>query len=484
MDRSEASNAVIREVAVPAAIALLMLGAIVWAILYIATRQTDQLAAARQNYRVEVAVEQSIIATANDQEASTYWDDAVIQTRKRPLDLQWIDNNLGIWFHTYYHIDEAYLLDPHNVPIYAMQGGRRVQLAAFRKAAPALELAHRLRTKLKVQRLQPDGGEGRTVGVTEFAVIDGHPAIVSLKPILSETGEVRQPPGSEYIHVAVRYFDGNFLDRLARMYGIDQPRFSWAQPRTIAFSLRRSDGRALGYIGWTLFEPGAQVERKMVPVLVAVFLAVGALLSLLFLRIRRSRMELESSRAQAEYLALHDSLTGLPNRALFEDRLHLALARREPEVAVLLLDLDRFKIVNDTMGHQAGDALIRDFGSRLLSLTRECDTIARLGGDEFAILIEDAEQSALRSLASRIIKDIRRPFEIGGAEVFVGVSVGIAVSPQSGVDPLELVRRSDIALYQAKDGGRNTYRLFRADMDNKLALSNSIDKQPRLSTAA
>ena len=484
MDRSEASNALIREVAVPAAIALLLLGAIVWAILHISTRQTDQLAAARQNFRVGVAVEQSIIATANDQEASTYWDDAVIQTRKRPLDLEWIDNNLGIWFHTYYHIDEAYLLDQRDVPIYAMRGGRRVQAAAFRDAAPALELAHRLRTKLNVQRLQPDGGQGRTVGVSEFAVIDGHPAIVSLKPILSETGEVRQPSGSEYIHVAVRYLDGDFLDRLARLYGIDEPRFSWTQPRTIAYSLRRSDGRVLGYIGWTLFEPGAQVERKMIPVLIAVFLAVGALLSMLFLRIRRGRMELETSRAQAEYLALHDSLTGLPNRALFEDRLHLALARREAEVAVLLLDLDRFKIVNDTLGHQAGDALIRDFGTRLLSLTRECDTIARLGGDEFAILIEDAKLSELRALASRIIKDIRRPFDICGTEVFVGVSVGIAVSPQSGVDPLELVRRSDIALYQAKDGGRNAYRLFSPEMDNNLSLPNTADKQPRLSSAA
>jgi len=188
-------------------------------------------------------------------------------------------------------------------------------------------------------------------------------------------------------------------------------------------------------------------------------------------------MELETSRAQAQYLAFHDSLTGLPNRALFEDRLALALARREATVAVLLLDLDRFKIVNDTMGHQAGDALIRDFGTRLVSLTRECDTIARLGGDEFAILIENAELAELRNLATRIVEDIRRPFEICGVEVLVGVSVGIAVSPPSGVAPLELVRRSDIALYQAKVGGRNAYRLFSQDMD-------TLDEQPRLSTAA
>ena len=123
MDKSETSNALFREVALPAAIALLLLSAIVAAILHFSTIQSDQLAAQSQNQRVNVAVAQSIFAIANDQEASTYWDDAVIQTRKRPLDLEWIDNNLGVWFNTYYHIDEAYLLDQRDVSIYAMRSG-------------------------------------------------------------------------------------------------------------------------------------------------------------------------------------------------------------------------------------------------------------------------------------------------------------------------------------------------------------------------
>ena len=484
MDKSETGNALIREVALPAAIALLMLAAIVWAILHFSTVQSDQLAAERQNHRVNVAVAQSIVATANDQEASTYWDDAVIQTRKRPLDLEWIDNNLGVWFHTYYHIDEVYLLDQHDVPIYAMQGGHRVGRDSFRDVTPALGLAKQLRAELRVKKVTLDGGEGRTVGVSEFTVIGGHPAIVSLKPILSETGEIRQPPGSEYIHVAVRYLDGAFLDRLSGIYAIDAPRFSWTQPHTIAFPLRRSDGRVLGYIGWTPFEPGAQVEAKMAPVLILVFFGVGALLSMLLLRIRRSRMELESSRAQAEYLAFHDSLTGLPNRALFEDRLELALARREAKVAVLMLDLDRFKAVNDTLGHQAGDALIREFGNRLTLLTRECDTIARLGGDEFAIVIENAELADIRRLAKRILEDIRRPFELLGSEAYVGVSVGIALLPEAGVERLELVRRADIALYRAKECGRDAYRLFSAEMDDGVKLRSTIEEDLRHAVAA
>jgi diguanylate cyclase (GGDEF)-like protein len=484
MGRSGAGNALIREVALPAAIALLLLAAIVAAILHFSTIQTDQLAAERQNRRVTIALEQSVIAIANDQEASTYWDDAVVQTRKRPLDLEWIDNNLGIWFHTYYHVDEAYLLDQHDTPIYAMRDGRRDQPASFQRAAgPALELARRLRAEIKVARFKPDGADGRTVGTFEFAEIGGHPALVSLKPILSETGEVRQPPGSEYIHVAVRYLDGSFLARLARTYGIDAPRFSRTEPRTISFPLLRPDGRIVGYIAWTPFEPGAQVEAKMVPVLIVVFFGVGALLGLLLLRIRRGRMELETSRAQAQHLALHDSLTGLPNRALFEDRLELALTRRGAKVAVLMLDLDRFKAVNDTLGHPAGDALIRQFGERLTALTREYDTIARLGGDEFAILVESAELADIRRLAKRILADIRRPFELSGSQVYVGVSIGIALTSQVGVERLELVRRADIALYRAKDCGRDSYRLFSPEMDDGVKLRSTIEDELRQAVA-
>ena len=484
MKQSDGGTALFREVALPAAIALLMLSAIVVAILHFSTGQSDQLAAESQNQRVNVAVAQGIIGIANDQEASTYWDEAVVQTRKRALDLVWVDNNLGVWFHTYYHVDEAYLLDEHNVPIYAMHGGHRVRPDALRQVTPVLGLARDLRRRLSVTRLVPEGGEGRTVGVSDFAIIGGHPAIVSLKPILSETGDVRQPPGSEYIHVAVRYLDGGFLDRLAATYAIDAPRFTWAEPPTLAFPLSRSDGRVIGYLSWTKFEPGAQVEAKMMPVLIIVFLAVGALLTLMLLRIRHSRMELEASRAHAQHLAFHDSLTGLPNRALFEDRLEIALIRRGANVAVLLLDLDRFKIVNDTLGHPAGDTLIREFGERLTSLTRECDTIARLGGDEFAILIEDASLADVRRLATRIVRDIRRPFQLLGTQVHVGVSIGIAAVADSDADSLELVRRADIALYEAKDGGRDAYRLFRPEMDEKLKLRRAIEEEQRFASAA
>jgi sensor domain CHASE-containing protein len=156
LTKSESGNAWLRAVALPTALTLFVLAGIVGAILDVSTSRTDELARSRQTQRVNVAIEQSLKAVAVDQEASTYWDDAVVRTRERPLDQQWIDNNLGIWFHTYYQIDEVYLLDARDQPIYAMQDARRAPPASFQRvAAPALGLAALLRKRLSAGRLLP-----------------------------------------------------------------------------------------------------------------------------------------------------------------------------------------------------------------------------------------------------------------------------------------------------------------------------------------
>jgi diguanylate cyclase (GGDEF)-like protein len=469
----------IRAVAFPAAVILILLAAVIGGVLQFSTSATDTIALARQNQRVRVAIEESVRRVRIDQEASTYWDDALVRTRHVPLDLEWIDNNLGVWFHTYYHIDEVYLLDSRDRPIYAMQDGRRVPLASFgHVAGPALSLADELRATLATKRLTSEQGGERTVGASAMAIVDGRPAFVSLKPFLSETGNIRQPRGSEYVHVAVRYLDRSFLSNLSEAYSIDGPRFSATPVTEASFPLRDAAGRTLGYISWTPFEPGKQVAERMIPVLSVALLIVGTMIILLLMRIHGSRRELEASRAEAEHLAFHDALTGLPNRALFEDRLKLALSRREARVAVLLLDLDRFKNVNDTLGHPAGDMLIRQFGQRLTSLTRPCDTIARLGGDEFAILVEGAALADVERLAGRILEVVKRAFDLAGAQAHVGASIGIATAG-AGTDPLELVRKADIALYSAKEGGRNAYVLFNPEMDERVRLRGTIEEDLR-----
>jgi diguanylate cyclase (GGDEF)-like protein/PAS domain S-box-containing protein len=173
--------------------------------------------------------------------------------------------------------------------------------------------------------------------------------------------------------------------------------------------------------------------------------------------------------AQIAFMASHDALTGLANRFLFREKIVEAAARPHRDGAaftVLMLDLDHFKVVNDSVGHSAGDALLQEMAQRLRSLLRETDVLARLGGDEFAILqsYEPAQRDGAIGLASRIVEIVAQPFDFGESKMCVGVSIGIAIAPQDGIDPGELLRKADFALYRTKSRGRNGFSFFEPAM--------------------
>ncbi len=174
---------------------------------------------------------------------------------------------------------------------------------------------------------------------------------------------------------------------------------------------------------------------------------------------------------QVVFMARHDALTLLPNRTVFREKIEAAVAQsgRAIAAAVLCLDLDNFKVVNDTLGHPVGDLLLRSVGERLSFCVRELDTVARFGGDEFAVLQfgpERAEDVAL--LAQRMIDVLGNPYEVDGHQVTIGVSIGIAMLPADGSDPDTLLKNADIAMYRAKDDGRGAYRFFEPEMDIRL----------------
>ncbi len=182
------------------------------------------------------------------------------------------------------------------------------------------------------------------------------------------------------------------------------------------------------------------------------------------------------------FLARHDVLTGLPNRAVLVERLKMAhaAAGRGLGFAVLFLDLDRFKAVNDTMGHAAGDALLQDVARRLRAATRDCDMVARLGGDEFVVLQSEVQApEAAAVLAERIIETVSLPYRIIGNEVRIGVSVGIdiALSDRNTAD--EMLKNADMALYTAKDEGRGTYRFFEPEMDANVQNRHALERDLR-----
>ena len=172
-----------------------------------------------------------------------------------------------------------------------------------------------------------------------------------------------------------------------------------------------------------------------------------------------------------ERMAYYDPLTGLPNRALFRDRLEheIELAQRGDDfVALMFIDLDRFKYVNDTLGHDVGDQLLIEAAKRIRTALRQSDTVARLGGDEFTVVLSAVKDIADPAyIADKLIEDLQRAYQIEGNEVYVGASIGLAIYPQDGADFLTLTKNADIAMYRAKQSGRGRYQCFTTEMDEQ-----------------
>lgn len=207
-----------------------------------------------------------------------------------------------------------------------------------------------------------------------------------------------------------------------------------------------------------------------------------------FVKIMRDQTEHRLAEEQTQFLANHDVLTGLPNRVHLSNKLHQSIAlsqRSQVPMAVLLLDLDRFKQVNDTYGHHAGDLLLKEVATRILSSIRETDFVARLGGDEFVIIQADVSQpDAAETLARKLVLELGRPYRLDTDEISSGTSIGLCLYPRDGKNPVELLKRADLALYRAKHAGRHTYQFYSSELvseqawkkDREAALRAALDK--------
>src|SRR5688572_10191858 len=197
--------------------------------------------------------------------------------------------------------------------------------------------------------------------------------------------------------------------------------------------------------------------------------------------LRAIRYAIERKRAEVKlnYLARYDSLTGIPNRQFLRERLERATTRArndQRQIALLLLDLDRFKMVNDSLGHEFGDELLRAVVQRLRGSIREGDVLARLGGDELAVLLEDIEgRIDIETVAGGIVSRFQEPFQVAGRQVSVTASVGITVYPVDNPDPVTLLNNADIAMYQAKEQGRNSFKFFTPSMHEQLLSQHELE---------
>lgn len=478
----------------------LMIGTIgVWA----AAREADRVAVERQVKTVQHLINAEIDAVPFEQQTAALWSMMSDEVRKPRPDFRFLDENVGSWMKRLFGHHGAIILDGADRPIYVSLNGRRVDSAEYARLSSDLKplvdgVRGRDRHPPTVHDRREGGGTapGSTVTTAPTAIHESNaielldrPAAASAMLIAGTDG--RQTLPNPYLMISFRYFDNAFVREVAKRNLIDGLRFSIdpaPAPGEISFPFLSSHDGTIGYFFWRPLRPGDSMLEAIGPEIIGVTVAFIVALLVLARAVWRAGLDatrrliqLRASEAQAQHLAFHDVLTGLPNRALFNDRLEqaIAAAKRGQIFGVLALDLDRFKRVNDTLGHQAGDSLIRELTDRFSGLLREGDTIARVGGDEFMILLPDVDRIALDSICNRILAAASAPFDLAGGRMYVGASIGIVLLPEAGPDRVEVLRKADVALYRAKGDGRNCYRYFSDSLDETVKFRSALEEELR-----
>ena len=453
----------------------------------VAAEQSDAASLAKERAGVQYVISNLNSSVAHDQENVTVWDQAVTEIEKGD-DHVWLDSNLGSWMHQYFGHDGSFVVKADGsvaLEYLAEESNSRGSYAKI--AAVADPLISKLRTRL-VAGERPDA-EGRTLSISEgtLSIVDGRPAIVSVKPFISDSGQIEQVKGQEAVHVAVQYLDGNFMETLSRQHSIQHLAFAPQVDQTTFHegyahaSLHDNAGRTIGYLTWQPFRPGMSVITATEPMLAAIAVILVSIMAVLgWINWKRAN-HLRDSQEKLSHMAHNDILTGLPNRATFSRNLEAMLseARTEMTGAVLYLDLDRFKEVNDTLGHPVGDKLIIEVGKRLQEIIGDDQTVARIGGDEFIVALPNTSASEIENLCEKLIAAIRQPFTLDGHRVVIGLSMGVSMTGEGVHDANEMIRKADIALYHAKATGRNRFAIFGLHMDELIRQKRDLERDLR-----
>jgi diguanylate cyclase (GGDEF)-like protein len=325
-------------------------------------------------------------------------------------------------------------------------------------------------------------------GRVELMRLEGRPSIAGVVSVLIPS--TAAPAGNNLYLLAIRFLDGAALDTLSREQGLAGARYARSADQgadEVAFQINATaTGEPLGFIIWKPDLPGSRVLGRLAPVLSGAGLVIAGLFFALMARLRESLKELSESEHHAKHLSVHDVLTGLPNRSRFADRFGICLAAMKSEdesAAVALIDLDRFKHVNDTYGHATGDELLRAAVARMGSVITSADTLARVGGDEFALLLPSIKKGGDQhvALCNNIVERLRSPFQLRGGDLVIriGASIGISVFDDHTHTENEVLRRADVALYEAKTAGRGRVIVYNSSLDRRVEAREALKSELR-----
>jgi diguanylate cyclase (GGDEF)-like protein len=400
----------------------------------------------------------------------------------------WIEQHVGAWLTTFFKHDYVAIFDKDDRPIYSRAGANIADRSALEATAPEFtELVGYMRGRessmpgaIRVSDRNLTAG-GAQLHAAELRIVMGQPAAVAAVAIgddrIAAALDTEAP-----ILMSVKFLNTEALDAIGAQLGLNRLRIldRDAMPEgDFVYELTAPDGSRIARLAWTPKQPGAEIVHNVVP-FIAVALAGFALLGAFVLRyMRRTAVAIAAGENRLRHLALHDPLCGLPNRIFFSERLEAVIdevAATDIPAALFYIDLDHFKDVNDTLGHPVGDELIRNVTLRLSHTLRGGDLVARIGGDEFAVISSIGGDTAIMmALAQRIIAAICAPYSIGGQNIVIGASIGIAVVDRNCAGAADIMRYADMALYRAKNEGRNRACIYDTAMDADLSKRKQLE---------
>jgi diguanylate cyclase (GGDEF)-like protein len=442
-------------------------------------QQANDFALNREQQLLQQAIAGDGARVLLEVESAAATQRAAVMVRNN-YDPQWADRRIGKWLQTFYDHDVVVLIDGLDQIKYtlfrASGGGEAADIRNQLTAAFDL-LRGRLSAMpdqvIPVIAAQDPQKPGRSTAFIQHFL--DRPAIVAAVVVGSESDLAA---GNEHAPIvfSVKYIDDAMLREIGRglqltdLHLTDEPAPAANEHVT---ALTDAKGTAIARFVWKPTQPAGQIVGNSLP-LIAVALGGFALLIGLVLRyMRRSADEIRAGESQLRHLALHDPVCGLPNRIYFSERLENVInevRQGGPSAAVFYIDLDHFKDVNDTLGHHIGDELILNVTQRLSRIMRGDDLVARLGGDEFAIITGCASDSySLQAIAGRIIAALCAPYLISGHNIIIGASIGIAAIDRRARDAGDILRYADMALYRAKNEGRNRACIYDTAMDADLS---------------
>ncbi|KQN62864.1 diguanylate cyclase [Erwinia sp. Leaf53] len=483
MKISESFRAIfIRDVLLPLVTVLLITLTAACFAVYWASDRTNHDEALQQQKIIQTTLTQNLEEMLKQQRSLTRWQPLEDHLAQPTPDAGWLDDNVGTWLSGMFEHQLIYLLAADGAPRFLWDHGRRVDSAQFSRVnVPVGKLLREMQSASPVSSARRDR--------VSFALIDNRPAMLAVGEVSGDDSR-----RGKLIMASVKFIDQGWLNAMAQRNMLTGLRFNQTgeiERDWLGYLLTNVEGSPIGQLEWLADRPGSRMMQVIAPLVAGVVLVITLICVFMIRRLwisslslSNSLLQLGASEAQAQHLAFHDVLTGLPNRALVDERLNHAIGRlnRQPgRVALLLLDLDRFKIINDTYGHHAGDELIVEVAHRLSALIRESDTVGRLGGDEFVILQNDVQtpQDAI-ALATRVLEALNQPFVLLGIETWIGVSIGIALAPDDATERMEMMRKADIALYEAKSQGRGQYRFFERVMDESVKTRQQVGADLRV----